>query len=675
MPYRILSSKLGYSLPQSSLDEAMKLKIDLIGADAGSMDFGPYYLGSGECYFHQASLKHDFSFLLDAALKQDCPLIVGTMGTTGAKPQMDFMLQIIKEVFREKNIHDLKLAIIPGDVDSSLLLGHVDELRPLGRMPKLTADMVQKSVMVGQMGIAPFITALDAGAKVILAGRACDVAIFAADPIRRGFDAALAFQAAHILECGAIACDPGSASDYLVGEFREDNSVVFTPPNPERRATPYSISAHTLYEESHPALQYYPEGILDMRNTEYFEAGERSAGIRNMKFIHSPLSVKIEGSLNMGRHCISLLAMKKEILKADAALIGDNLLYGLNGVEASQVTAEEQEIGILLKVTNNNEEDAKTLASILKGFLLHFGYPGRITTAGNVAFPLSPSEFTMQENNLQYTTIIVAGTREPLFIQQIDEIFVTIENLAQQSYPELWADSTVQLTRFDENQPLMLVETIADTFAQAVELQAKELEKVTMYIDKKAQAYLNLDLGNAYIWSVYHIWADEKMIQEKLFPVKFYHINGDNWNFIEEKQSQAVAVGLQNNQEALDDRSIDIIEENDKPMQPVEVRPLKEMVKVLRSKDAGINTITYDIFFKSQQEYKIALSSNLFNKKSIAKILRIPESDIIGVFKADSCFAIKIACYRTVISGYPGCRDVFGAQQHMKIELMQIPIG
>lgn len=41
MSYRILASKLGYSCPESSWEEAMKMKIDLIGADAGSMDPAP----------------------------------------------------------------------------------------------------------------------------------------------------------------------------------------------------------------------------------------------------------------------------------------------------------------------------------------------------------------------------------------------------------------------------------------------------------------------------------------------------------------------------------------------------------------------------------------------------------------------------------------------------------
>jgi hypothetical protein len=103
-------------------------------------------------------------------------------------------------------------------------------------------------------------------------------------------------------------------------------------------------------------------------------------------------------------------------------------------------------------------------------------------------------------------------------------------------------------------------------------------------------------------------------------------------------------------------------------------RGLKDMVKVLRSKDAGVNTTTYDIFFRSEKEYRQALDSNAFTKRSVAGILGVSEEQIIGTFRADPCYAIKISRYREMISGVPGSPDGFGAQQHMKIELMQLPI-
>lgn len=53
----------------------------------------------------------------------------------------------------------------------------------------------------------------------VLCGRAYDPALFAAEPVRRGFPAAIALHTAKILECGAIATTPGSGSETCSQEI------------------------------------------------------------------------------------------------------------------------------------------------------------------------------------------------------------------------------------------------------------------------------------------------------------------------------------------------------------------------------------------------------------------------------------------------------------------------
>jgi len=36
--------------------------------------------------------------------------------------------------------------------------------------------------------------------------------------------------------------------------------------------------------------------------------------------------------------------------------------------------------------------DAKSVATVFKQYLLHHGFPGRISTGGNLAFPFTPPE-------------------------------------------------------------------------------------------------------------------------------------------------------------------------------------------------------------------------------------------------------------------------------------------
>lgn len=97
-------------------------------------------------------------------------------------------------------------------------------------------------------------------------------------------------------------------------------------------------------------------------------------------------------------------------------------------------------------------------------------------------------------------------------------------------------------------------------------------------------------------------------------------------------------------------------------------------VWVIRSKDAGINRLTFDIIFTSGENYEAALRSNVFDKDNVAKLLRLPVERIVGTFFVDSCNAIKISVDRPNISASIDERDVFGAQQQATIEALSIPI-
>jgi hypothetical protein len=50
---------LGSGFREDTLKRAMALKPDFIGADAGSTDPGPHYLGSGESQFSDSACKRD----------------------------------------------------------------------------------------------------------------------------------------------------------------------------------------------------------------------------------------------------------------------------------------------------------------------------------------------------------------------------------------------------------------------------------------------------------------------------------------------------------------------------------------------------------------------------------------------------------------------------------------
>jgi hypothetical protein len=671
MSYRILSTcgGLGYGFPVTSFREALKTKIDLIAADAGSVDPGPYYLGKGVSYMEKPQTKRDFSLMLEASIQQQCPLIIGSCGLAGDTPNLEFMLDIAKDVFDEFGVENITVAVIHSHIDNDLLIGRINDLKPLGKMPTLGAEMVRNSAVVAQMGIAPFIKSLEEGAQVILAGRSCDVAIFAADPIRRGLDPGLAFHAAHILECGAMACDPPSGMDCLMAEFIDNHTVVFTAPNKNRRTTIQSIAAHSLFEESHPSLHFYPEGVLSFQDTQYFQYNERSAGIRNSVFLAGPLSIKLEGSENVGQRIISCLFCKNLDEIPD-----EYMVYGRNGVEATPVKENESELGLLVKVTGKHRNVVDPVATVLKSYFLHFDYPDRVSTAGNIALPLSPSQINYRDEQGNYVALFIGGSRDPIFQKRFEEIKSTALTAVRRDLSELTHPYDIELFVADRSNPLIFLETTATTYEEARDKHREELAKLKPFVDDNQISIQNVSAGEAFRWSIYHLIEDEKLIKEQLFPIELFHCNGQSWRILKEARPRYEPIGAVGYDGELDETKVDVIEKISHQAQTGSFKPLAEMATVVRSKNAGVNRITFEIYFKTKEDYRRALESNLFVKEEIAKTLQIRLDWMIGSFRADACCAIKISAYRAIVSGTPGDRDVFGAQQHSKLLSLSVPI-
>jgi Domain of unknown function (DUF4387)/Acyclic terpene utilisation family protein AtuA len=677
--YRVVSAcgALGYGYPKESLEAAINGRVDAIVCDGGSMDAGPYYLGTGTEYFEREAVKADFFHMVEAGKKIGCPIILGSSGMAGGNRNLEWMVDLAKEVFAELDVRDAKVAVIGAELDSETVIKefHKGALRATGRGPELSDDSLRESTIVGQMGIHPLMTALEDGAQYVIAGRSCDIALFASDMIRRGFDPGLAYHVGHVLECGALACDPGSPSDCLVAEIYDDGTAIFTAPNPVRRCTAYSIATHSLYEESHPQLQFYPEGILVIEKTQFFSKDDRSAGIRNSRFVRSskpwPWSIKLEGSRRLGGRKVSLIYIDP----ADLAKIPANdLVYGRNGVQATPIDGSQNELGIIIETTAKTEEAAALLASILTHYLIHYGYPGRRATAGNIAFPLSPNLVSFRREDGLYGAIVPSGTRDPVFFENYEKIKAAVIKLVEKECPDALADASYTITEADASNPAILLRTVDRDPKQLSEAHSREIERIAGLTQPKASSRLDLDAPDAYAWSLYHLLQNEDVIKNVMFPITYYRANGSVWVDEGNKRARYYDIGETGYKGNLDDRTLSLIADFQPECEPIGAQRLLDMAIVIRSKDAGINRLTFDIIFTSGENYEAALRSNVFNTNSIAKVLSLPADRVVGTFFVDSCNAIKISIDRPNISASVDERDVFGAQQQADIERLIIPI-
>ncbi len=98
---------------------------------------------------------------------------------------------------------------------------------------------------------------------------------------------------------------------------------------------------------------------------------------------------------------------------------------------------------------------------------------------------------------------------------------------------------------------------------------------------------------------------------------------------------------------------------------------LVEMASVIRSKNAGPLTISFDLMFPTEAAYSQAAQSAGLTPAALAAVFDRPAGDIKVTHYA-AALAIKIAMPRTLVSGSPGDRDVYGAQQHLPLLSVQL---
>jgi hypothetical protein len=103
------------------------------------------------------------------------------------------------------------------------------------------------------------------------------------------------------------------------------------------------------------------------------------------------------------------------------------------------------------------------------------------------------------------------------------------------------------------------------------------------------------------------------------------------------------------------------------------LKPLREIAKVIRSKNAGPFEITFDIIFSDGASYLKVKNANVVTQRLISTLYGVPEADFITVSLVDRINAIKITLPRPRPQGSTGETDMHACQQHVPIAEIMIP--
>jgi hypothetical protein len=447
-PLKLLgaSGQLGYGIPTPAFQAGLERKPDLIGCDMGSIDIGPYYLGSGNMATARESTKRDLRKVLIAARQHDIPLVIGSAGSAGGAPHLEQTLAIVREIAKEEGLH-FRLGVIAGDIPKDII---IDAIRAQGvvgidGMPALTEDDVMGAAhIVGQMGMSSFEQALKADIDVLITGRACDTAIFSTLPVMLGFPIGLSVHLAKIIECASLCCLPGGRDSILA--TLDDEGFVLESMAPRRRATPTSVAAHSLYEQNDPYVIIEPEGRAVLHDAKYEQIDDRRTRISGAQWLEAPqITIKIEGSTRVGERAILLcgaadpifIKNHEEILRDVTKVVRDLVcedapedytlfwrVFGVNGVTDPLPDAvTPSEICLTIECIAPTTARASEVVRTMKQYLLHFGYEGRLSTGGNLAFAFTPPEISVGTAYKFSVYHIMTTTRlSELFQLKIEEL-------------------------------------------------------------------------------------------------------------------------------------------------------------------------------------------------------------------------------------------------------------
>lgn len=408
---------MGSGLRQDIFQQALAEKPDVIAMDAGSTDSGPYYLGTGRSKCSPAVLKDELRLYMQARADLGVPLIIGSCGTCGSDAGVELMRDLCLELAAELG-QEVKVAAIYSEQEAATVTQALakDRILPLNPPRDIDQAHIERcSRIVAVMGVEPFIHALEQGADIVLAGRATDTAVLACFPIMHGAPWGPAWHAGKTLECGP-QCTVTPADAMVIAEIDEQGFTLIAIGD-QARATPHSVMAHMLYENSNPNVLVEPGGVLNVEAARYSAVDEKSVRVEGSLWTPGErYTVKLEGAASAGYQSVLLSvvrgpkyiarfdewlgllegAMRKRIEKhLGVGPAGYDLQFRAIGKNATLGALEchmgqPVEIGVLAIATTPEASRTQDIIALLNPYMLHFPLPDDEELPSH-AFPLSPA--------------------------------------------------------------------------------------------------------------------------------------------------------------------------------------------------------------------------------------------------------------------------------------------
>ena len=304
-----------------------------------------------------------------------------------------------REIARELGLAGLRIAAVTGDDVLSIVRGGDFTFSENGKSVESLGERLVSAN--AYLGAEAMVTALAAGADVVLTGRVADPSLFLA-PLMHEFgwaatDWNLLGQGTvvgHLLECagqvtGGYFADPGykdvpnlARLGFPIAEVVEDGSAVITKVEKSGgRVTRASCTEQLLYEIQNPAAYQTPDVVADFTAVDLSEVGHDRVRVTGGRGNTKPEKLKVsvgyfdgyvgEGQISYaGPGALARAKLAQEILTErlrDHALRELRFdLIGVNAIHGEKLSETEQEPNEVRLRTAGRAEAMRDAAMVLR---------------------------------------------------------------------------------------------------------------------------------------------------------------------------------------------------------------------------------------------------------------------------------------------------------------------
>jgi hypothetical protein len=315
--------------------------------------------------------------------------------------------EVVARVIQEMGYSGLKIATIIGDDVRHLLTPDSEIWETKDSFGKLQGEFVSANAYIGA---EPIVTALEAGADIVITGRAADPSLFLA-PMMYEFGwrkddwdlLGAGIVVGHLLECspyvtGGYYFDPGYTEDvpdianigYPIAEVYEDGEAIITKaPGTGGVVSPNSCKAQLVYEIHDPSSYLTPDVVADFSNVKLEQVGKDQVRVSGARGRERPTTLKVtvgvmegyiaEGELGWaGPGSYEKAKVTAEAIKKRLEPIGSDIeelrvdFIGVNSIFGSiapQPASAPNEVRLRIAGKTTKEEVAKKIIYTF-GFLM-----------------------------------------------------------------------------------------------------------------------------------------------------------------------------------------------------------------------------------------------------------------------------------------------------------------